>query len=651
MTAPLATPAVVVERREPAARRRAPRLLRSPSGTLGLLWLLLIVLASATARLWLPYPTEKQDLTAVLQTPTAAHWLGTDELGRDLLSRIFAAGAGTLLTTSIAALVAVGVAVPLSLWSAGAGPRVEAVINRVTEIVMSVPGVVVMLAVIGAFGTNLPLVMAVLGFLISAGVYRVLVGQAKSLQANLYVDAARVDGVRPVAVSLRHILPNMLTTILVQFVLIFAIALMIGAGLAFIGFGPPPPEPSWGGLIGSASKHVYDAPWLMVPTGLVLILTVLAINAIADALSVGADAPPAQIALGRAARRRRPIAAVSPAPAGVTGLAVRDLAVGIDGGTTLVSSVSFDAPAGRVLGVVGESGCGKSLTALALMGLLPAGLSTTAGSIHWGGRELATLTEQQLGTIRGHEIGFVGQEPMRSLDPMFTIGYQLAGAVRRLRRVPAATARREAEALLGQVGIADPGRVLRSYPHQISGGMAQRVAIALALAGRPALVIADEPTTALDVTVQAEILSLLRSLVRETGMSLVIVTHDLGVVADICDSVVVMYAGQVVESGTVFDVLDDAQHPYTMALLAADPHAITDGTPASRLASIPGQVPQPKDWPGGCRFAARCEFARAECHAPVELEARSAGSGAVRCVRAVDLHLSATRWTSTGVSR
>ena len=195
---------------------------------------------------------------------------------------------------------------------------------------------------------------------------------------------------------------------------------------------------------------------------------------------------------------------------------VSNLAVGIDGGTTLVSDVSLEVPAGSVLGLVGESGCGKTLTALSLVGLLPPGLSPLRGSITWRGRDLAQLDEKQLGQVRGHEIGFIGQEPMRALDPMFTIGYQLTGTVRRLQGISKAEAKAEAHSLLTQVGIADPARVLSSYPHQISGGMAQRVAIALALAGKPSLLIADEPTTALDVTVQAEILTLLRALVRET---------------------------------------------------------------------------------------------------------------------------------------
>ncbi|AXJ10971.1 dipeptide/oligopeptide/nickel ABC transporter permease/ATP-binding protein [Arthrobacter sp. PM3] len=639
-----------------SARFSARRLAGSPGALAGVLWLAALVAASLTARWWLPYKTEDQDFTAILSGPTAAHWLGTDELGRDLLSRIFAAAAGTLGTSLITVMVGVGLGTALALLAA-AGPRTEGPISRVTEIMMSLPGTVIILAVIGAVGTNIPVIMAILGVLISAGIYRVMLGQAASLQSQLYVDAAKVDGVGPLAISLRHVLPGLATTIVVQSALIFAVGMLIQAGLAFIGFGPPIPEPSWGGMIQSASQHIYDAPWLMVPTGAVLALTVLAANAIGNALGTSPNAaashlPPAAERRRRAARSASSStvpAAAAEAPATPGHLSVRGLSVGVDGGTPLVTDVSFDVAQGTVLGLVGESGCGKTMTALSLPGLLPSGVSVTGGRILWDGRDLAGAAENAMAGIRGRDIALISQEPMRALDPMFTIGYQLISTVRRLRNTGKAEARSEALSLLEKVGIVDATRILATYPHQISGGMAQRVAIALALAGRPRLLVADEPTTALDVTVQAEILSLLRALVRDTGMSVVMVTHDLGVVADICDSVAVMYAGQVVESGRTASILDNPRHPYTLALLAADPHAATAGGMPGRLATISGQVPQPKDWPGGCRFAARCQFAGSACVEPVPLVPSGSENGEVRCVKADELAVEGLAWVATDV--
>jgi peptide/nickel transport system permease protein len=256
-----------------------------------------------------------------------------------------------------------------------------------------------------------------------------------------------------------------------------------------------------------------------------------------------------------------------------------------------------------------------------------------SGSIDWGGTDLAHVGEKTLQRVRGHEIAFISQEPTRALDPMFTVGSQLSAAIKRLRGVSSSEAKRIAGQLLVDVGIIDPPRVLKSYPHQISGGMAQRVAISLALAGSPRLLVADEPTTALDVTVQAEILALLRGLIAERGMSIILVTHDLGVVADICDDVSVMYAGQIVETGSVRDVLLRPEHPYTMALLAADPHAILEVAGVTSLATIPGQVPPPGSWTAVCRFAERCLFARDECLVPIPLLDRTQGGGLVRCIR------------------
>lgn len=632
------------------------RLLSSPGAVAGLAWLAALVVASVTAPLWLPFKTEDQDFTAVLSGPTAAHWLGTDELGRDILSRIFAAAAGTLGTSLITVLVGVGLGTLLAMTSAGAGERAEAVISRVTEIMMSVPGTVIILAVIGAVGTNIPLVMAILGVLISAGIYRVILGQAKSLQSQLYVDAAAVDGVSPLGISLRHVLPGLANTIVVQAALIFAVGMLIQAGLAFIGFGPPIPEPSWGGMIQGASQHVYDAPWMMVPTGAVLALTVLAANAIGNALGKAPNAAAPHLPSAAARRQRaKAVAAIAAAsgpiekPASPGRLSVRNLSVGVDNGVRLVTDVSFDVEQGTVLGLVGESGCGKTMTALSLLGLLPSGVSVTGGQIVWNGKNLAATTDKDMAAIRGREIALISQEPMRALDPMFTVGYQLTATIRRLRGMGKAEARSEALNLLEKVGIVDAGRILKTYPHQISGGMAQRVAIALALSGRPRLLVADEPTTALDVTVQAEILSLLRALVKDTGMSVVMVTHDLGVVADICDQVAVMYAGQVVENGRTAEILDNPRHPYTLALLAADPHANHAADMPERLATISGQVPQPKDWPAGCRFAARCQFAGSACTAPVPLLPSGTGDGLVRCVKADELAVEGLDWVATDV--
>ncbi len=295
-----------------------------------------------------------------------------------------------------------------------------------------------------------------------------------------------------------------------------------------------------------------------------------------------------------------------------------------------VEDVSFTVGAGETLALVGESGCGKTVSSLAVMGLVPRSNGrVSAGKVRYAGEDLLRMAPEDLRRVRGDRIAMVFQEPMTSLNPAFTIGHQISLAVRAHRPCSRSEARARAVEALDHVGIPDAARRVDDYPHAFSGGMRQRAMIAMALSCNPTLLIADEPTTALDVTVQAQILELLRSLRDETGMSMLFVTHDLGVVADICDRVAVMYAGQVVEEASVDALFRRPRHPYAEALLASMPQV---ATPGQRLTIIPGQVPRPGEVDGGCRFRARCRYASERCaEDPVDLVVLPEG-GAVRCV-------------------
>jgi oligopeptide/dipeptide ABC transporter ATP-binding protein len=322
-------------------------------------------------------------------------------------------------------------------------------------------------------------------------------------------------------------------------------------------------------------------------------------------------------------------------------LSVRDLRVDVDtpnGAVELLDRVSLDVRRGEIVGLVGESGSGKTVTALSIMRLLPSPpASITGGSIVYQDRDLLTLPFKGMRNIRGSQIAMVFQDPMTSLDPAFTIGNQLVEAQRIHRSMSRRQARERAVESLDLVGIPDARARLDDYPHQFSGGMRQRVMIAKALVVEPQLLIADEPTTALDVTVQAQILDLLRKLRDELNLSVLFVTHDLGAVAELCDSVVVMYAGQVVEQGAVDDIFLHPQHPYTEGLLRATPHAVERG---QELFVIPGTVPPAHLFPSGCRFAARCSYARPECSAaPVPLAPVRGSDSLSRCVRVGDVEL------------
>lgn len=295
-----------------------------------------------------------------------------------------------------------------------------------------------------------------------------------------------------------------------------------------------------------------------------------------------------------------------------TVLSVSNLTVCFAGApANVVDGVSFSVQRGKTLAIVGESGCGKSVTSMALMGLLPDNARITARTSALLDEALLGMSDERLLDVRGNRMAMIFQEPMTSLNPVFTIGEQIAESVIRHQSMSARDARQRALQMLEKVRVPDAVQRLDAYPHELSGGMRQRAMIAMALANDPALIIADEPTTALDVTIQAQILSLIANLQAETGTAMILITHDLGVVAEVADAVMVMYAGQVVESGPVKTLFDDPQHPYTIGLMGSMP---TIGPREGRLATINGRVPTPAEMPTGCRFAGRCPFVIQACH-------------------------------------
>jgi peptide/nickel transport system ATP-binding protein len=312
-------------------------------------------------------------------------------------------------------------------------------------------------------------------------------------------------------------------------------------------------------------------------------------------------------------------------------LAVRDLSVAFNDGSDwygVLKDVSLNVMAGETVGIVGESGCGKSLTALSILGLLPRRGCRRTGQILFEGRDLVRFGEADMRRVRGRRIGMIFQEPMSALDPVFTVGHQITETVQAHFRVSAREARERAVAALEAVGIPSPRNCAAMYPMSLSGGMRQRVMIAMALVCEPRLLIADEPTTALDVTIQAQIVDLLQELSQRTGTALLFITHNLGLVAECCSRMLTMYAGQVIEDGPVDEILSRPLHPYTAGLLGSLPQ---QRHRKSKLPSIPGRVPSPREMPAGCRFAPRCSYVEAPCREPQALEVR--GERHVRCWR------------------
>jgi peptide/nickel transport system permease protein len=642
MTTPATSETTISTRRGLAAST-----LRQPRAYVSAGWLALLVLASVILPLTGLLHPLAQNPAAILQPPSAAHWLGTDELGRDILARLIYGARDALLLSLEVVAISTLVGAPLGLW-AGFGSRWGDWISaRIADLMLAIPLIIVLLVVVTVAGNNMPITAAVLGVLVSAGNIRLVRASTQAAVRELYVDAARVSGLSGRRIAARHVLPNVAGPLIVQASIIAGISLLALTGLQFLGLGPNPPTPSWGGLVSEASANISRQPWMMVPSGLALILTVVAFNQLGDALRDALAGPgrssllaPARNAVaeasrqaadtGRTAHDRQP--ADSDVALTVEGVSVTASLGGVQ--VTLVDQVSFTVAKGETVGIVGESGCGKSMTALAVLGLLPSTVTFASGAVIIAGEDLATMTDKQRRRTRGTRIASIPQEPMTALDPNFTIGTQLTAPARRLLGLTRAQAKAEAVRLLDAVGIASPQAVFRSYPHEISGGMAQRVCIAQALIGRPDVLIADEPTTALDVTVQAEILDLLRDLQRELGMAIVLVTHNLGVVADICDRAMVMYAGQIVETAPTRQLLGTPTHPYTLSLLGSVPSRTEHGT---ALPIIRGTVPRPENWPDSCRFADRCPLATDACRAqPIPLT-RTASGAYSRCIRTGEL--------------
>jgi peptide/nickel transport system ATP-binding protein len=318
--------------------------------------------------------------------------------------------------------------------------------------------------------------------------------------------------------------------------------------------------------------------------------------------------------------RRRDLPAVSPATSVTELLEIEDLQTQFKTGQGVVHAVdgvSLTLGSGIAMGIVGESGSGKSMTALSILRLIESPGAIVGGHIYFDGQDLLGLSEREMTAVRGSEISYVAQNPMSALNPVYTVGSQMIETIRAHQRIDGAGAKEQAVALLRSVGITAPEQRIGSYPHAMSGGMLQRVTIAMALANSPKLLILDEPTTALDVTIQAQILDLVTDLRAEINAAVLLITHDIGVVAEVCEQVIVMYSGKVMEQGSISQLMTDPKHPYTVALLASRPSL---GTRGQRLNSIPGSVPSPFDMPPGCPFAPRCPDVHEACSRPPEMK-------------------------------
>jgi peptide/nickel transport system permease protein len=526
---------------------------------------------------------------------------------------------------------------------------------RLTDAGLSFPPIVLALAVVAVLGTSITDLALALAFVFAPGFARYVRGQTLAIKEESFVEASTAVGSPPLRIVVTRVLPNVMTGLIVQIAIALGAALLAESSLAFLGLGPAPPAASWGAMLREAyDTTLFTHPWSLVPAGATIALTVLAFNTIGDGLRdtiAGTVVRTARVkgqartkgqrgltTVTPSAPRPRPEAAAPPSERAL--LEIRGLSIDYDtdaGPVSVVDDLSFDVPRRTIVGLVGESGCGKTVSTLAVLRLLdspPARI--VGGSVRFDGIELLDLDFAAMRQIRGRDISMVFQDPLASLDPAFTVESQLVEAIRLHDKVSRHAARERAVALLEQVHIPDPSNRMSAYPHQLSGGMRQRVMLAIALACHPRLLLADEPTTALDVTVQAQIVELLQELRDAEDLAVLFVTHDLALLSEFADAIVVMYAGQLVERANRHDLFSQPRHPYTAALLGSMPGAKRE---AAAAGLIGGQVPQAGHYPGGCRFHPRCAFAEDRC-VSANVEVSPLGEGReTRCVRHDELIL------------
>lgn len=639
----------------PRARRRLP--LPLAAGLVGLT--LILLLAIVAPFIW--QGSANALGIAFRSGPSSAHPLGTDALGRDVLDRTLVATRLTVWMAILATLIAVGAGILFGAAIVLTGPRVRALGERLIDLLVAYPPIIVALAVTAIFRPSETSVVVAIGLAFTPQFARLTNTMAASVRGRDFVGVAQLLGLRPARVLRRHILPNLAGPLLVLASVGFASAIITLSGLSFIGLGVQEPSYDWGKLLSSGLQDLSVNPIEVVGPAVGILVTGLAAGLVGDGLNQYLDP---RFRVGRLFRRGRrrgtettapwPPAAARhlpgpapeaggspvPAPAAAGGrrreapdnvVSVRDLWVASADtpGTPIVRGVSLDIGRGEILGLVGESGSGKTITAMTVSRLLPPGLLWSASMLEVNRRDLSSHRDKPSRHL-ATEMGIVFQDPSSSFNPARHIGPQIT----EVARVHAGLSKREAHALaverLRESHVSSPELRMRQYPHELSGGMRQRAMIAMALMTSPALLVADEPTTALDVTVQADVLRLLRRLNASHDMAILLISHDITVVSSLCDRVCVMYAGRIVEELTADDLrANRVCHPYTRALLAASPQ-LDPGARRTSLTPLAGRPPRAGVPISGCAFASRCPLATDVCRT-VDPKLRDVGGGRAAC--------------------
>ncbi len=605
----------------------------NPLAVFGLVLLALLVSLALGAPLLPMADPHATDLAhRMLPAGSPGHLLGTDQLGRDLLSRLLWGTRTSLAVGFVAVLIAALFGTLAGLVAGYFRGWLDSVLMRGIDVLLAFPYLLLALAIVAALGPGLRNAMIAIAVVNIPFFARSVRGTVLGLAEREFIDAARLTGAGHGHILFRELLPNVLPLVIVMGSTNLGWMVLETAGLSFLGLGAQPPTADLGSMLGTGREFLTTAPRVAILPGLFILALVAGINLVGDGLRDMLD--PRLKGTGKVPAPTRAPKTIRPQAQPDVLLSVAGLSTCFqqDGETyRAVDDVTFELRAGERIALVGESGSGKTVTALSLLGLVPQP-GRIAGGILFEGEDLACMTEERRRQLRGGPIAYIPQDPMTALNPVLTVGAQLVETLRAHQQIDGEKARSRAVELLRRVQLPQVAERLHAYPHELSGGMRQRVVIAMALANGPRLIIADEPTTALDVTVQAEILKLLGALCEEHETGLIFISHDIALVSRLCNRALVLYAGQVVEEGSMDALLSRPAHPYTRALLACVPVL---GRPDKILKPIAGhQPPAINQLPAGCHFAARCDKALDRCRHDL-LDLRPLNNGRrVRCIRA-----------------
>ncbi|MGW5192666.1 dipeptide/oligopeptide/nickel ABC transporter permease/ATP-binding protein [Kribbella sp. NPDC004138] len=597
-------------------RRRWIGVLRTPLGLTATALVVAVLLLAVLGPVIWSGRASAVDTGNILAGPSAEHWTGTDNLGRDIFYRVLVAGRLSVELALAATAIAIAVGLLLGTAPFLLGRRLGRLVTGAVNVAVAFPGLLLALffaVIFGVGATGAVLAIGLAGAPVFARLTQTLVA---GLAARDFIAAARIAGVGRIRILFRHVLPNIAEPLVVNATLGAGGALLAFAGLSFLGLGVQPPAYDWGRLLYDGIGAIYVNPAAALAPGAAVLLAGLAFNLFGETVAKGLGVTRLGAVRGAIPRAVPEARAAQDEPVPDVVLDVRDLSVRFPtpaGEIRPVRGVSFAVRRGEALGVVGESGSGKSLTALAVSRLIDAPGQVDAERVEFLGTDLRGPDTKARQRLLGTSLAMVFQDPMTSFNPTQRIGGQLAEVARYHQGLGRRAALARAADRLRAVRIPAAEQRIRQYPHEFSGGMRQRAMIGLGLMSTPALIVADEPTTALDVTVQRQILELLDAIRQADDVALVLISHDVTVVREVCDRVLVMYAGRIVEDLPAHELTSGARHPYTRALVAAVPDLDTDLD--QPLAVIPGRPVAPAEFPPGCAFAARCPLADERCRA------------------------------------